>query len=81
MLDSVYSNSTCAVLVIPNYKLLPHSLQKVSVSVFDDSLEKQVLRSVNLFKQSSDDCDEATTKKQEITMMARMVLILSESIV
>ena len=49
------------------------------MSVFDDSLEKQVLRSVILFKQSSDDCNEAITKKQEITIVARMVLILSES--
>ena len=36
----------------------------------------QVARSVALLMQLSD-CDEATTKRQEITAMARIVLILS----
>ena len=59
----VYSSSTCVVSVIYLTKLLPQSLQKASVSVFDDSLLTQLLRSLNLFKQSLD-CDEATTEKE-----------------
>ena len=45
------------------------------MSVDDDSMLMQVARFVALLMQSKL-CDEATTKKQEITAMARMALIL-----
>ena len=44
--------------------------------VVDDSMLTQLASSVALLRQS-EFCDEATTKKQEITVIATMVLILS----
>ena len=50
-------------------------MQKAAVSVDDDSLLMQLATSVALLMQLKL-CDEATTKKQEITAIARMALIL-----
>ena len=50
-------------------------MQKASVSVDDDSMLMQLARFVALLRQLKL-CDEATTKKQEITTIARMALIL-----
>ena len=46
------------------------------MSVVDDSMLIQLATSVALLGQS-EFCDEATTKKQEITVIATMVLILT----
>ena len=57
---------------------LPHSLQKsVWPWVAVPNLVIQLPRSVSLVAQSNENCDVATAKKQEITTIARMVLILS----
>ena len=46
------------------------------MSVADDSMLTQSSSSVALLRQS-EFCDEATTMKQEITVIATMVLILT----